>query len=160
MPTTPNLAIPYPNAADQPTAGVYAGVAQRWDTVVAGPWVDWSALITISQSSSLTKTVQYAKYRTWGKHCEFKFKVTLGAAGTAGQLVTIGGLPVNNKFTTARKPSGFAHLFATTPVLCALMHNSSATNMILTPSAGATDTYTTALANTDVLYGWGGFEVA
>lgn len=162
MPITTNITIPYPAASDNPNAGVYAGVAQRWDSVVGGPWVDFSGTLTISQPGSIAKTVNYAKYRTWGKHCEFKFKAVMTAAGTGGNEIIISGIGVNNKFTTAIKPSGIVYINAVTDVTSTLMHNSSATNMVVTPSgfSGTADTYTTALAINDEVYGWGRFEAA
>lgn len=165
MPTTTNLGIPYPAAGDNPNASVYVALAKKWDDLVAGPWISWAGTMVVTQSLAISKTVNRAVYRLWGKHLEFKFKTTMLASGPGGNQIFITGLPVNNKYTTNQKVSGMWTLNTGSVTNTGVIeHNSSATSMVLLPQGaapGATgDTYTTALALSDVIWGWGRYEVA
>lgn len=108
MPNTTHLVIPYSAAGDQPKAEVYAAVAQQWDLVLGRPWIDWSGVLQVNQgvTTNIAKAVNYARYRTWGKHLEFSFKVTMSASGTAGSIPVFVGLPISAQYSALANTRG------------------------------------------------------
>lgn len=94
MPTTTNLALPYPASTDL----VALGYDQIGDLAVAidGFFTFASYTPTISQgaSTNITKTMSYSNWMNMGTWVLWQFLVTLTGTGTAGSGVTI-TLPAN-----------------------------------------------------------------
>lgn len=155
MPSTTNLAIPYPAGSDNPTAGVIAAVALAID-VLHDAHDDWA--ITVSQASALTIAIRYAKYKVVSKSCYWKFRVDIDSAGTGGQPITILLPPPTPKYTTSVMVRGIGTV---DPLLNAHMGlyspAASGTTMQFRTLAGL---YTTALTASNTIYGHGQYEVA
>lgn len=64
-----------------------------------GIWTDW--IPTVTQGVSVTKTTTEAKYAVIGKTCHLYAKIAITGAGTAGQIITIGGIPTAAQITAS-----------------------------------------------------------
>lgn len=56
-----------------------------------GFWVDWTP--TLTQSGSVAHTVAYARYTTVGRLVMVQARLAITASGTAGNTITVGGIP-------------------------------------------------------------------
>lgn len=94
---------------------VWSGSA--WEDIVAtGAGTNWTP--TVTQSGSVTVTVNRAKYTKAGRWVTLKMNLTVTGAGVAGNAVSIGGLP----FTAAAADNG--------PIGTGLIFDSSAADDI------------------------------
>jgi hypothetical protein len=157
VPTTTNLALPYPNAADNPTAAVFAAPILGIDALI-GPWTDWSAALVVSQPGSIAKTVQMAKYRLISKEVEFKFRVLMTAAGTGGNAIVISGFPITPAYNTLEVCRGMAARDLPSHANEGMLVNVAAANTWNIRDSGGI--VTTAIANGNILAGFGRFEVS
>jgi hypothetical protein len=57
-----------------------------------GRWVDWTP--TVTQNGARTFTTTYAYYTTHGKTVHVIAKLVITDAGTAGNVISVGSLPV------------------------------------------------------------------
>lgn len=56
-------------------------------------WMDWTP--TITQGVAVTKTITYARYVAIGNTIVLQTRLAVTSAGTAGQAIIIGGIPIN-----------------------------------------------------------------
>jgi|SoiMethySBSTD1v2_1073268.scaffolds.fasta_scaffold1821360_2 hypothetical protein len=154
MPTTTNLALPYPAASDNPQAPVLAALAKAVDAYT-GPWTDWTP--TFTQGVSITFTLRYAKYRRIDKMLEWAFAVVTTVGGTGGQPLDILMPPVAPKYSTTVMPRGLVDVNLANNQFTVEQRSGSTTVMRV---KGSTGDYTTALVNGSQFTGWGQYEVA
>jgi hypothetical protein len=142
---------------------VYSGSA--WSTIgpVHGALTSWAP--TVTQSGSVTVTVNYATYQRIGRMIIGEFKVTVTGSGSASNAVTIGGIPVTA--SVSDQLVGSCRLFDTSASQTYMGHLvlTSTTQMSL-GSSGAGDArlglvgFTAGLASNDVIYGEFQYEAA
>lgn len=153
MPTTTNLALPYPAGSDNPEAPVLQALVAAAD-VFAGPWVDYTP--TLSQGAGISVTKIVAKYRFVGKVCEWYFVLLLNANGTAGQPVLVTLPPIAPKYTTTDAVTGAVEPEVQGTVYQLVRPSGSTTQARVQAFAG---NYTTQLVTTNLFRGWGQHEV-
>lgn len=159
MPTTTNLALPYPADGDTPDGPAAFGSLANGIDDLYGAWNTSAWTPTITQSGSVTFTNNRAALRKRGRDLEGMFKFTITGSGTGGNKVVIGGLPYASVVAgfllvgecTIRDES------ATTDYRGGLyLDSGSTTNLVLRLAGGLAGaaTFTAGLANTpDVIYG-------
>jgi hypothetical protein len=94
--------------ATQWTAGTTSGQVLTAATLntIGAAWVDYTP--TLTQSATVTKTINHARYCQIQKTVIVQIFMTATSAGTAGQIVTV-GLPFTAKNTSAFIGSGFIY---------------------------------------------------
>lgn len=88
----------------------------------AGEWQDFTP--TFTQSATITKTVNWARYTQLGKWVQVQIKMTATGAGTANNIIKV-GLPVNA--STNNFLMGMANTFRTTNTPRAVVFDSAST---------------------------------
>ena len=125
-------------------------------------WVDWTP--TVTQGVGVAVTVTEAKYCVVGKVCHLYAKLVLASAGTGGQRVVIGGVPVAAQTAYTNSIVGQAHVrdAGTTRYAGQLYALTASTFCIFVDGnadqLGATPAYT--IANTDELWITATYRVA
>jgi hypothetical protein len=147
--------------ATQWTAGTTSGQVLTAATLntIGAAWVDYTP--TLTQSATVTKTINHARYCQIQKTVIVQIYMTATSAGTAGQIVAV-GLPFTAKNNGAFIGSGFVYDASTNTMY----------NILPTADAGPTFTmfYETGnnfgaspavtLANTDQLRFQLAYEIA
>jgi hypothetical protein len=121
-----------------------------------GAWTTWTP--TITQSGSVTCTVNRATYGRWGRMIQATAFLTVTGTGTASNAVVIGGLPAAAAYSTGSIGYGAISDLSATRTYPGIAALSSTTAFVFlgtsTVSADiqlgvATSAFTAALANTD-----------
>lgn len=96
---------------DSNSVTVYSGSA--WSTVgpLYGALTSWTP--TVTQSGSVTVTVNYATYQRIGRLIHAQFKCTVTGSGTGANAIIIGGLPATAQATASAFPIGVGNVFDT-----------------------------------------------
>jgi hypothetical protein len=155
MPTTTNLALPYPAAGDNPAAPVVAALPLALDALV-GAWASYTTSLT-ENGVAVTFSVLYSKYRQIGKVLYFKQRLQCTGSGTSG-VVTVGLPPVAPKYSTTDMALGFLYTTnpaGAVPVIRTLQSQSGSTTI-----AQSSSTIGFNLSNTRFINTWGSYEVA
>lgn len=115
--------------ATQWTAGTTSGQVLTAATLntIGAAWVDYTP--TLTQSATVTKTINHARYCQIQKTVFVQIFMTVTGAGTASQIVTV-GLPFTAKNNSAFIGSGFVY-----DASANFMYN-------ILPTADATSTFT------------------
>lgn len=138
---------------------VYSGSA--WSTIgpVHGAWTSWTP--TVSQSSSVTVTVTYAKYMRIGRLIIGTFQLAVTGSGTSSNAIGVSGLPATPAQASLIIGSGRIWDNSATTWYGADLysHTSGATLAFHVSSAASSDprlgvfSMTAGLASSDILTG-------
>lgn len=144
---------------DTNVLGVYTGAA--WSTVgpVHGALTSWTP--TVTQSGSVTVTVNYAKYQRVGRMIMGWFKVTCTGSGTISNPVIIGGIPATAAASDVGIGPATLYDTSTTQNWLGLLTLESTTTFSIASGDGSTggdarfgmDQFTNALASGDIIKG-------
>jgi hypothetical protein len=129
-----------------------------------GAWTTWTP--TLTQSGTVTATVQHAVYGRWGRliHCAFRLAVT--GTGTGSNVVRV-SLPVTAARANQYGGSGFVYDGSAVLSYTGICTTGTTTALELTPhgqgvsaSALGVASFTAALASGDVVGGAFTYEAA
>lgn len=93
-------------------------------------WGTWTP--TMTQGVALTVSVLYARYSVIGKTLIAQARLTVGSAGTAGQGITVGGLPIarTNSYGVNSGIVGTYHYYTGTQYFVGAQVDGAATNIV------------------------------
>jgi hypothetical protein len=126
-----------------------------------GAWTSYTP--TVTQSGTVTCTVNYSKYSRYGRTIHWTFWLTMTGAGTGSNAVTV-TLPATAASATGGV--GTAAIYdssASTPYVCSFQTNSTTTVAFVNDASGAGNwgiTPATALASGDTIRGQITYEAA
>lgn len=93
---------------DATNKSVLVGDGATIQSVDVGAWRTW--VPTLAQNGARTLTVNYGAYRVSGRTVQLQAQVTCTDAGTAGNAIILGNLPVSSKRTGTRAIIGSAYV--------------------------------------------------
>lgn len=121
MPTTPNLAIPYPASTDEIADGAQnmQAIATNLDTLLGGAWTSYTPTWTASTTNpTLGNGTLTGFYKKVGRTVVWRLRLTLGSTTNIGSGAWRWSLPVNAVavFANAGEVLGTASLYRASPV--------------------------------------------
>ena len=121
-----------------------------------GAWTTWTP--TVTQSGSVTVTVNTATYGRWGRMIIARMQVTVTGSGTAANAVVIGGLPATAVVSVGAFGQGYLYDSSVPSTFPALVTLASSTTLQLTSTQStASDSrlgivsFTAGLASGDII---------